>query len=133
MAPTDYRPLSTVHPNEPGTTFQYDKGFTHETEKPIRPISFNRPGDLSYSLPRKPLPSSSTISQPEPRELVHSWYTSVTQSVLDIVICVALLAFFALALCAYSLSGKEVSAWGTSVQEWSLIVRNTFHTKPILH
>lgn len=131
MAPSDYYPLSSLTPNEADAPVQHDGNFQYEPNHLTPAVYSTIPGVPSHSIPRKPLQSSETTSQPRPLKSARPWYTLLTQGVLDIVLCIAPLTFFGLAWCALSLSGKEVSRWGTSVQEWSLIVRDTLYSQSI--
>jgi hypothetical protein len=68
------------------------------------------------------LPSHNALAKPSPMRLSWPWYTILAQVTADFIICLAPLTFFALGWCAFKLSGEELSTWGGSVQEWSLVV-----------
>lgn len=126
MTPSTYAPLEAqTSLSTGGPSDRYDDFVTeskHDTQANYSKIS----GRSSFSIPRKPLQSDDRPAQASPVPLSRPWYTTLMHTALDVFIFFAPLTFFTLAWCAYQLGGKEVSAWGISVQEWSLIVRAHF-------
>ena len=131
MTPTEYHPLSTLTFGDAIAPQQLEDDFMYEAKTPAPAPYSTISGEVSHSIPRKPLRLSDTTPQTRPLGLARPWYITLTQGVLDIVLGLAPITFFALAWCAFTLSGKEVSAWGASVQQWSLVVCNIFYPQPV--
>jgi hypothetical protein len=122
MSSPSYVPLeayTSMHTSEPPD--RYD-GFAKESKHHSQATYSTVSGNSSFSIPRKPLGSGHTRAQVSPLPLSRPWSQTLFNGVLDAFLCLAPLSFFTLGWCAYRLDGKEISDWGTAVQEWSLIV-----------